>query len=125
MSSELNKHVAYLEDQDFDLSGKLINPDVPKNVPVVIMMQASWCPHCTNAKPAFQQFADQYKGKVFCATIQSDGERASEKLLGKRLEVIKPGFQGFPDYVLYKNGSRVNKEITGRGVEQLESFVVI
>lgn len=117
----LYKPVAYLEDQDFDSQSNLV-ASIPKNVPTVIMIQASWCPHCTNAKPAFQEFANKYKGKVFCATIQADGERASEKMLGKRLNKIKPEFRGFPDYVLYIDGKRVDKNIKGRSIQNLIEF---
>lgn len=117
-----NKNVAYMEDDDFDKDGNLINTEIPNNMPVVIMLQASWCPHCISAKPAFQEFADKYKGKVFCATIQSDGDRPSEKALGKRVDVIKPGFRGFPDYALYKNRKYVDKQISGRGVQDLVVF---
>ena len=119
MSLDFKKPVAYLENQDFDEKGNLL---LSINVPVVIMLQASWCPHCSTAKPAFQQFADEVEGKVFCATIQADGERNSEKELGKRVSVLKKGFRGFPDYLLYINGKAVNKEITGRDVESLKKF---
>jgi len=117
-------NVAYLEDSDFDKNGNIINPDIPRNTPVVVMMQASWCPHCKHATPDFDKFAELSQGKVFCATIQSDGDRESEKVLGKRIkETIKSNFRGFPDYALYKDGKRVNVEISGRSVEDLKKFV--
>jgi len=120
------EHVAYLEDSDFDQKGNIINKDIPSNIPVVIMMQASWCPHCKSATPAFDKFAELSKGKVFCATIQSDGERKSEKELGKRIkESIKSNFRGFPDYALYNGGKRVNVEISGRSVEDLKNFATM
>lgn len=118
----LNKPVAYLEEQDFDQEGNLVAPGVPKDLPVIIMMQSSWCPHCTLAKPAFQEFANANEGKVFCATIQADGDRESEKALGKRAKQLKPGFRGFPEYVLYQGGKRIDRNIKGRGVEHLEKF---
>ena len=117
-------NVAYLEDSDLDKNGNIINPDIPCNMPVLIMMQASWCPHCKHATPDFDKFAELYQGKVFCATIQSDGDRESEKALGKRIkENIKPNFRGFPDYALYIGCKRVNKEISGRSVEDLKKFI--
>jgi len=122
--SDLNRPIAYLEDQDFDTNGNLIAP-IPKNIPVVVILQANWCPHCENAKPAFQQFANKHKGKVFSATIQADGERNSEKKLGERIKQLKPNFRGFPDYLLILNGKIVNKEVEGRSVEALEKFAGI
>ena len=116
-------NVAYLEDSDLDKNGNIINPDIPCNMPVLIMMQASWCPHCKHATPDFDKFAELYQGKVFCATIQSDGDRESEKVLGKRIkETIKSNFRGFPDYLVYIDGKPVNKEISGRTVEDLKKF---
>ena len=113
--------VAYLEITDFDTNtGNLINNDIPKNTPVVIMVQSSQCGHCETAKPEFQSFAA--KGKVFCATIQADGERESERKLGKILTTLKPSFRGFPDYLLYVNGKRVDTEISGRSVKDLQDF---
>ena len=122
MAKYLDKPVAYLEDQDFDKKGNLITEGIPSGMPVVIMLQSSWCQHCTSAKPEFQAFAEATDGHVFCATIQVDGARSSEKALGKRIKTLKPGFRGFPDYILYKNGYRVDKEIKGRGVRDLRDF---
>jgi thiol-disulfide isomerase/thioredoxin len=123
--TDFTRPIGYLENSDFDSEGTLVNPNIPKDIPVVIMMQASWCGYCQKAKPAFQQFADQNQGKVFCATIQADGVRPSEKALGKRIPSIKKGFRGFPEYVLYKAGSPVDKQITGRDVEHLKVFASV
>ena len=121
-----NEKVAYMENKDFDNNGDLINSSIPNGIHVVIMIQTSWCGHCNNAKPAFQDFANKHnKNKVFCATIQADGERESEKELGKRIKTIYPEFKGFPHYVLYKSGKRVNKTIKGRSVKDLEDFANI
>jgi thiol-disulfide isomerase/thioredoxin len=117
----LVKPIAHLEDQDFDKQGNLIVA-TPAGQPVVVMVQASWCHFCSEAKPAFQEFANMTKGKVFCATIQADGDRPSEQALGKRIAKIIPGFRGFPDYALFVNGKRVNKQIAGRGVADLQAF---
>lgn len=119
----LNKPIAYLQDSDFDANGNLINPDIPKNIPVVVMLAANFCHYCTQAKPAYQQFANQMKGKIFCATIQGDGDMPGERELSRRLNKIKPSFRGYPDYMLFINGKRVNKEIKGRGVNDLIEFV--
>ena len=118
---ELN-NVGYLEDVDFDRNGNLINSDIPKDKPVVVMIFASWCGYCRQTKPAFQEFANKMKGKVFCAAIQSDGERPSEKRLSDKLKTIKPDFRGFPDFILFKNGKQINKELKGRSVQDFIEF---
>ena len=118
----LNKPVAYLQDQDFDANGNLVNSSIPDNIPVVVMLQAKFCGYCTQAKPALQEFADQNVGSVFVATVQADGDMPGEKELGKRLSKIIPGFRGFPEYVLYKNGKRIDKKIKGRSLQDLNDF---
>jgi thiol-disulfide isomerase/thioredoxin len=86
------------------------------------MLQSSWCPYSTSAKANFQTFADETEGRVFCATIQVDGDRDSEKELGKRIKTLKPKFRGFPDYLLYTNGKRINRDIQGYSVQHLRDF---
>lgn len=120
MSKYMN-NVAYLQDFDFDDSGNLVNPKIPKNVPVVIMVQANFCGYCTQAKQAFQEFADKTQGNVFCATIQGDGQEEGEPELAKRLQTIDPNFRGFPTYFLYKGGRYVKTGDT-RSVPELVEF---
>lgn len=116
------ENVAYLENHDFDENGNLIADGVPTNVPAIIMVQSTWCPHCKKAKPAFEKFAKLHKDKAFAATIEVDGERPSEKALGKRLSTLKPDLKGFPDYLMYYNGTRVNAKVPGRDVQDLVDF---
>lgn len=89
----LYKPVAYLQASDFDSQGNLINPEIPKNVPVVVMVQGNFCGYCTQAKPAFQQFAEQNNGRVFCATIQGDGQEEGEPELQKKLSKFYDDFK--------------------------------
>jgi thiol-disulfide isomerase/thioredoxin len=124
MTMYLNRPIAYLEDDDFDADGSLVNPEIPDDLPVVVMLQANFCGYCTTAKTAFQEFANANEGKVFCATIQGDGKIGREKALGDRLRKVKSNFRGFPDYALFVAGSRVPKEIGGRSLADLEKFAV-
>ena len=119
----LYEPVYYLENGDFDEMGNLKNDNIPKNMPVVIMIQTKYCPHCTMAKPAFQNFAELSEGKVFCASIEGDGDRPGEVELAKKISNFFPNFRGFPDYVLYKNGKLVPRTISGRTEEHLFEFV--
>ena len=118
----LNK-VAYLQDSDFDIKVNIINKNIPDNIPIVIMLQAEFCGYCTKAKPAFQEFADNNKDKIYCATIQGDGKEKGESELGKRLSKIYKGFGGYPTYVGYKNKKSVYKiHDGGRDVKSIEKF---
>ena len=124
MKHTLNGHIAYLEDTDFDDKGDLTaSVLLHQNKPIVVMIQASWCGFCNKAKPAFQTFADTYVDKVLAATIHIDGDKESEQLLGKRINIIKPDCRGFPDYILFdENGKRVDKQLTSRSVDGLVEF---
>ena len=119
----LNKPVAYLQNFDFDEKGNLINSNIPKNIPVIIMIQAKFCGHCTNAKPEFQSLANNNVGKIFCATIEGDGEYDGEPELSKRLKIIHPKFRGFPSYVGYKNGKFIKVHDGERDEKSLKLFV--
>jgi thiol-disulfide isomerase/thioredoxin len=118
----LNKPIAYLQDNDFDVQGNLINQDIPKNIPVIIMIQAAFCGYCTQAKPSFQTFADKNQGTVFCATIQGDGDQPGEKKLGSRVKKFVPNFRGYPHYVKYIGGKQIKKSINGRNIADLQEF---
>jgi thiol-disulfide isomerase/thioredoxin len=118
----LNKPVAYLQDEDFDKNGNLINKEIPKNIPTIIMIQANFCGYCTKAKPDFQSFADKNVGKYFCATIQGDGKEEGEPELSKRLNLIHPKFRGYPSYVGYKNGKFIKIHDGDRDKKSLENF---
>lgn len=116
----LNKPVYYLTDGDVDSSGNLINPDIPKDIPVFLMLQAGFCGHCTVAKPAYQEFANKNEGKVFVTTVQADGKESGEKDLAKRLGSLIPNFRGYPHYAVYKNGTFLKNWEEGRSLDSLE-----
>lgn len=116
--SYLLSPVIYLESKDFTPSGNLKHF---KNKTCVIMVQSNNCGHCTTAKPHFQKFANKNKS-VVCLTIENDDSSDGKKLLDI-VEKIKPSFEGFPDYLLYKNGKFVNKEINGRTEASLEEYI--
>lgn len=113
----------YLDDNDFK-GNKLVLPNnVQNDKNVVVMIQTSRCGHCTRAKPAFQNFAEKYQGKIICATIQADGDTEDEKKLGNRINELVPEFVGYPDYCLFVNGKRdTSRNLKSREVEGLVEF---
>ena len=125
MSKFLDYPVRYLEKSDFDQSGNLVNKQIPANMPILIMIQANFCGYCTQAKPAFQQFANQTEGRVFCATIQADSENANEKALASQIKTICPDFRGYPSYVIYKNGKYVKTHNGDRNIQSLIQAISI
>ncbi len=115
----LTTPVIYLKNQDFDKTGQLINPNIPKDKPIIIMIQANYCGYCTIAKPDFQKFAEKSVGKYICATIQGDGK---DRKLHKKLKNIYPNFQYYPSYIAYTNGKFVKDYTEGRDVKSLTNF---
>jgi len=122
MSKFLNYPVGYLQKTDFDTNGNLINPKLPKDKNILIMIQANFCGYCTKSKPDFQNLANE--GDVVCMTIQADGTEKGERELGEMLNKIDPSFRGFPHYVLYRGGERVSTHDGGRSKAELKSFAL-
>lgn len=121
---QLEYPVYYLEKSDFNNNGNIINNNIPKDKPVFIMLQANWCPHCTHAKPDYQEFANRNQDKVFISTIQVDGKRPDEQNIKNLIHNIYPNFQGYPSYIVYYKGNRIPFE-DGRTLSHLENFLHI
>jgi thiol-disulfide isomerase/thioredoxin len=115
--SEFNKYIPYLEVQDFDKNGNLL----VNGGNSVVLVWASWCPHCVHAKPEYAKAAKMVKSRggpnLLC--LQHDGERDSEK---KAMEVVSKAHKvkGFPTVLLFKNGKMVK---TFSGDRTAENFV--
>lgn len=119
----LQKPVGYLINSDFDEDGNLINKKIPNNIPVLIMIQANFCGYCSQAKPAFQEFANKNEGKVFCATIQGDGKEVGEKELANKIKKIDPSFRGYPSYIVYRNSKFIKVHNGGRDQKDLDNLI--
>ena len=115
--------VIYLESKDFTKSNNLKHFT---DKTCVVMVQTNWCPACTAAKSHFQNFAATCDKSVACLTIDGGDDGGDEDSL-KRIAIVsalKPAFEGFPDYLLFKNGKYVaGREIAGRTERHLNDFV--
>lgn len=110
--------VPYLTGEDVNPDGSL-KPYVGNGKAVVLMMQGNFCPHCTTAKPAFQQLV---QGNGFAvATVQTDGDDGDREAAKKLASVNKspgvPAFLGFD-----KNGRFVKMHQGNRDVASLQAF---
>jgi len=127
-------NIGYLENDDFDLHGNIKMDKIEsqnggfgfktgKHKKILVMVQANFCGHCTNAKPDFQNFAD-IDNDVFCTTIEGDSNKEKEKGLSDRLKSVYPDFRGFPHYALHNsNGKRIKKDVKhGRSLADLKKF---
>lgn len=119
MSTKILVDISYLEESD-------INPDaslkahVNNGKVVVMMVQGNFCPHCNNAKPAFQQLAKAMPN-VAVVTVQTDGgpsdKKASQMLAAVNKSPGVPAFLGFN-----KQGKFVKAHDGGRDLEALKQF---
>jgi thiol-disulfide isomerase/thioredoxin len=121
--TSLKHPVFYLQNDDLDDNGDILNSKIPTDIPMVVIVQASWCGHCTTAKPHFQKFADETEGDVYCCTIQKDGVQKGESELGGRVSEFDDSFKGFPHYMLYRGGKRVEGTLKNREIDGLHDFV--
>ena len=92
----------YLERSDF-LDNGAMHPRLLSS-PVFVIFQRESCFHCKIAKPAFQELAND--GIIRCMTVQTDGERQSERDIGRILTTIYPDFPGYPSYMLFMPDGR-------------------
>ena len=115
--------VGYLNREDIDNRGNIINKKLLKYKTIVLMLQANFCHYCSLAKPDFQEFASRHSDDVLCLTIQADSDVFDQRNTIKTLIKIIPQFEGYPHYVLFKNGVMTGKNIGGRSVKDLEMFV--
>lgn len=123
MLSQFEYPVGYLEINDFDpVSGLLKSP-----TPTLVMVQANYCPACTQSKQEFQKLANNQMFEVM--TIQIDGERESERAITHILDKINPGVSTIPSYILFTGATdrpspkRVQYKGSGRTASDLRRFV--
>ena len=116
----LTPPIFYLESSDFDSNGNIINPSINTDLPIFIMIQANFCGYCTMAKPEFQLFANTFKNKVICATIQADTAQPDPNMKNI-INIICPELTGFPTYIiLYKHKSILYDY--GRSFNDMEKY---
>lgn len=117
--SKILINVPYLEGQDINADGSL-KAYVGKGKPVVLMVYGSFCPHCRNAMPAYQDLAKAAKN-VTVVTVQSDGGE-SDKAASRALSKVNtspgvPAFLGFG-----KDGKFKGMHNGGRDMQALMAF---
>ena len=103
----LTKPISYLDINDFDDNGNIINPMILiGNKPIFIMLQANFCGFCKMAKPDFQKFAESTK-RFFCATIQADSKNPDVVNLQPKMDKIYPNLVGFPSYIIFYQDKKI------------------
>ena len=117
-ASKILIDVPYLEDGDITSDGNL-KPSFTEGKPVLLLVQANFCPHCTTAKPDFQKLLD-CKEKFKIATVQGDGD-AMDKAASEKLS---KNVRGFPTYLVF-NRDGTFKEVceAGRDYSSLKKYM--
>ena len=66
-------NVLYLESADVNSDGSLVVKNLNNgNKLIIVMFQATWCGHCSNAKKLVQPLADKYANSICFTTVQND-----------------------------------------------------
>ncbi|GAW02151.1 protein disulfide isomerase [Lentinula edodes] len=100
-----------------------LNPDTWDDVvglgkPGLVEFFATWCGHCKNLAPTYEQVADAYshvKDKVFIAKVDADG-------IGKELGK-KYGVTGFPTLKWFDGKGNYEPYESGRDLDSFTSFI--
>ena len=107
------KPVYYLEGTDFE-NGKL-KYNLTK--PIVVMIHGNNCPHCVDAKPAFQQAAEENLDILWMG-IQTDVRDGLNALKG-----FLPNFnKGIPSYYVIDRNKNVTEFNRGRDLKSLNEL---
>lgn len=121
--SALKRPVAYFNKEDFTLDGNLV-PEL-RDRPKFVMIQANGCYHCIQAKPHFQQLANELakeQKQIDCLTIVADGDTYDDRYIARKIPKIYKNIQGYPSFLLFINGKRI--PYTGeRTVEAFKKFL--
>lgn len=112
-----SRAVVFLDANDFASAAKFNHK---LKTPMVVMIGASFCPHCTDTAPDFNTFALQNKGKCVAAVVQADGSPAEQMLARKLSDFGK--FRGIPSFMLYNKNGEFVKVHNDRSVESFQQL---
>jgi thioredoxin 1 len=90
------KNIIAVTDQDFE--ERVLKADGP----VLLKFEAEWCGPCQAMKPAINELADEYGGRLTIATLDIDQNQKTPYKLGVR---------GVPTVILFNKGSVVGQKV--------------
>lgn len=80
-----------------------------------VLFHASWCGHCKQLMPHFQEMAKAYPQAKFNAV--------SNDVLSQSPKAQDLGIQGFPTMHVYKNGQAIDSMVGNQGPEKLKAII--
>ncbi len=87
---------SYIEVTDQSFRKDVLGADAP----VIVDFWAAWCRPCLMMAPAFESLAEEYKGKITFAKLNTDENQMTPGSLG---------IQGIPTMILFKGGREVDR----------------
>lgn len=91
-----SKNIIAVTDQDFE--ERVLKADGP----VLLKFEAEWCGPCQAMKPAIDELANEYGGKLTIATLDIDQNQKTPYKLGVR---------GVPTVMLFNKGNIVGQKV--------------
>ena len=83
---------------------------------VFVFFHATWCGHCKQLRPLFEQAANSSRGKALFKAVVSD-------VLQKSKDADKVPIRGFPTIVVFANGEKVDEMVGNQGMEKLQALI--
>ena len=83
-------------------------------LPIVVDVWAPWCGPCRAFAPTFEEFSEQYAGKIVFVKLNSDQNQQSARQFGIR---------GIPTILIFKNGTEVTRQSGAIPFEQFGQWL--
>ena len=81
--------------------------------PVIVDFYASWCGVCTYSKPYFEELSSEYSGSMKFVEYDCESGIVDESY----------NVDGYPTYIIFRNGSEVGRQSGFSDKEGLENFI--
>jgi thiol-disulfide isomerase/thioredoxin len=99
------------------------NNNARKKEAHVIFFFADWCPHCKKAKPEWEQFKEEYDGKVINEHIIScqSVDCTNDKDQKTAAQIAQYKIDSYPTIIMVVGDNKINYDakVTKNGLEQL------